>query len=175
MDKVKSVKDRWNGAKDSAQQHMSKATREVLNTVRELAKPYTNLVPGGSIVADAVFDAVNDLIDTHGDEVNQILTDTASEIQQAVSQKDMFGMSVGIDVVRILQKRLGQLAAIVQRAGENRMSKLAKKYPQISDTLGDAYERLRRMAEKTGLEGEKIVEDTTKEVRFSLTMRLSGR
>ena len=136
----------------------------MLNYLRDLVKPWVQLIPGGKKVSDDAFGVAQELIDTHGDEVNEILSNARDEIQQVLAGQDTLDPSIGFKVASVLATRLTQLSEIAQRAGESGFARLAKKYPQVSDTLGSVYDRLHRMAEKAGPEAQKMVEDTTREV-----------
>lgn len=168
VDSMKSVKDSmkdyYGGAKDSLKKTASKPPNEVLNYVRDLAKPYVALIPGGQKAVNEAFDAVQDIIDTHGDEVNDILDATRNELQEALKGQDTFSAATGMKVAGIMQVRLGQLSDIAQKAGEKGIKSLSEKYPQVSEKLGGAYEHMRKLAEKAGPEAQKIVDDTTKQV-----------
>ena len=143
-----------------------KNPNEVIQFLRHTAKSYAGFVPGASKYVDSTFDTLDELHETHGEEVDKILRQGYDEIRQILKdEKSGADVQTGMKVMEVLRKSSSQLEEVGKRAGQDAFQKLGQRYPELKEKLGGGYEELRKAAEKNGPEAKRILDETTSQVR----------
>ena len=130
------------------------------------AHSYLVVVPGARPHVDAAFDTIDQLRDTHGDEVNRIVGDGYEEVRVIIRDAGAMDASTAMKVLDVLRRRSAELEELGKKAGKDAFGSLSERYPQVSEKLGGGYDELKRLAETKGPEAKKIFDDTTKQVRM---------
>ncbi|KAG9073912.1 hypothetical protein FRC06_011075, partial [Ceratobasidium sp. 370] len=83
---------------------------EAIQYLRHAAKSYTVLVPGAAKYIDSVFDTIDELHDTHRDEVDKIINGAYTDIKKIVNQRKSMDLDGAFAVLGVLRQRLGEFA-----------------------------------------------------------------
>lgn len=132
------------------------------------------MIPGASGYVDSTFDALDELHDSHGEEIDKVLQETYDEISGVLKEVQGKGLQ-NVDaattgkLVSILGKRVAQLNGLAKKVGGDAFSKFEGAYPQAAQTIGSSYGQLKALAERGGPEARKLVEKSIKEAQDILT------
>lgn len=158
--------DYYQATKRSISEKAPKNPNEVIQFLRSTAKSYSSFVPGLSKYVDSTFDSLDELHETHGEEVDKILRQGYDEIWEILKdEKSGADVQTGMKVMEILRRSSGQLEEVGKRVGQDVFHKLGEQYPELKEKLGGGYEELKRAAEKNGPEAKRIFDETTSQVR----------
>ncbi|KAI0083940.1 hypothetical protein BDY19DRAFT_899391 [Irpex rosettiformis] len=141
---------------------------EVLQFLRSVAKSYTGVVPGSSYCVDSTFDSLDELHETHGEELNQILQGAFDDIKAVlkdVQQNETLDTATARKLVSILGKCAGEMNELGKKAGNDAFRKLEENYPTIAQTIGSSYNDLRGLAYRGGPEAKKLVEESITQIQ----------
>lgn len=165
VDSARSAHQYFTQAKQSIKENAPKNPNEVIEFLRKTAHSQLGFIPGATSYVDAALDSIDELNETHGEEVNKILSDMYNEIQ-GIIQDDKSGadMQTGLKVVDIVRRRMGELNGIAKKAGKDAWGKFEEKNPQIAQVLGTRYYELKELAESSGPEAKKVFDDTANQV-----------
>ena len=75
--------------------------------MRSAANTYAAAIPGASYIINQTFDQLEELAETRGDDVKQVINETYAEIQSALN--DAKGKDLGEQAVVIIQKAMNKL------------------------------------------------------------------
>lgn len=170
IDASKNVHQYVQRTKASITERAPKNPAEALAFLRGIAKSYAGVVPGASAYVDSSFDVLDELHDTHRAELDHILQAAYDDITAILTEASSKGLD-GADaatagrLVTVLAKHMGALNALAGRAGGDAFSRFEQRFPQAAQTLGTSYGELRALAERSGPEAKKIVEDSIKQVQ----------
>lgn len=170
MQTANAAHDYYQKAKNSIVENAPKNPNEVLDFMRHIAKQYAGIVPGAPKIVDNTFDALDHLHETHGAEFDKIMQATYDDIMKILKEVQDKGLQ-GIDaatagkLMSIVTKRVAELNGLGKKVGGDAFEKFEKKYPQIARTLGTSWGELTRLAEHSGPETKKLVDDTVKQVQ----------
>ncbi|KAI0633350.1 hypothetical protein C8Q77DRAFT_1217776 [Trametes polyzona] len=143
-----------------------KNPNEALDYLRDVARSYLVVIPGARPHVDAAFDTIDELRESHGEEVNRIVSDGYEEVRVIVQdQSSGLDVATAMKIFDVLRKRSSQLQDLGQKAGKDAFGSLSEKYPQLSEKLGGGYDELRRLAESKGPEAKKLYDDTSKQIK----------
>lgn len=158
--------DYYQDTKRSIAENAPKNPNEVIQFLRSTAKSYAGLVPGVSKYVDSAFDALDELHETHGEDVDKILRQGYDEIRQILKDGNSGAdAQTGMKVMDVLRTSSSQLEEVGKRVGQDMFQKLGEQYPELKEKLGGGYEELRKAAEKNGPEAKRIFDETTSQVR----------
>ncbi|KAI0930627.1 hypothetical protein AcV5_007291 [Taiwanofungus camphoratus] len=170
----KAAQQYYQQAKEVIVEKAPKNPNEMIQFLRSTAKSYTGLIPGASSYIDKSFDTLDELHKTHGEEMDKILQSAYDEIKRILDEKDSgMNMETGMKVAEVLRRRMGELQEVGKSAGQDVFKALGDQYPEITEKLGGGYENLKAMAEKSGPEAKKILDDTTQQVKDMFTKGFS--
>ncbi|KAH9938919.1 hypothetical protein B0H21DRAFT_878593 [Amylocystis lapponica] len=162
----KSAQAYYEQTKRTVAEKAPKNPNEVLAFLRSTAKSYAGPIPGVSAYVDSTFDALDELHETHGEEMNKVLQKGYDEVKQILKENNnSMDVETGIKVMAVLRQRMGELQEVGKKAGQDALGALGKQYPQIAEKLGGGYDELKQMAEKRGPEAKKILDETTQQVK----------
>ncbi|OJT01839.1 hypothetical protein TRAPUB_7704 [Trametes pubescens] len=143
-----------------------KNPNEALEYLRGVARSYLVLIPGARPHVDAAFDTIDELRESHGDEVNRIVSDGYEEVRKIVQASGSgVDIATATKVYEVLQKRSGELQALGEKAGKDAFGSLSEKYPQVSEKLGGGYDELRKLAQSKGPEAKKLYDETSGQIK----------
>lgn len=165
VDASKAAANYYQETKRAIAENAPKNPSEVIEFLRKNTKSYAGLIPGASSYIDSTFDTFDQLHQNHGDEVNRVLQEGYDDIHKII-QESGNGVSVetGMKVMGVLHKRMGELEEVGKKVGQDVFKTLSEKHPEIKEKLGGGYEELKDMAEKSGPEAKKILDDTLSQV-----------
>lgn len=83
VDSARSVKSGVVSAKNQLVEK-TPSPNEAITYLRNISKSYVALVPGASKYVDKTFDSLDELSQTHGEEVNAIVSKAVSELQDTI-------------------------------------------------------------------------------------------
>ena len=155
----------YQDTKRSIAEKASKSPNEIIQFFRNIAKSHAGSVPGASKYVDSAFDTLDELHETHGEEVDRILRWGHDEIRKILNdEKSGVDVQTGVKVMDILRRSSSQLEEVSKRAGQDALQKLGEKHPEVREKLGGGYEQLKKAAEKNGPEAIRILNETTSQV-----------
>ncbi|TBU29589.1 hypothetical protein BD311DRAFT_266400 [Dichomitus squalens] len=152
-------------AKQAIAEKTPKDPNEALDYLRSFAQSYLVVIPGARPHIDAAFDTIDQLRDSHGDEVNRVVGDGYEEVRVIIRDSGAMDASTAMRVLDVLRRRSGELEELGKKAGKDAFGSLSEKYPQVSEKLGGGYEEFKRLAKSKGPEAKKIFDDTAKQIR----------
>jgi hypothetical protein len=132
---------------------------QAVQWLKETVQSYTKLIPGASKYVDSVFQDIEKIQESHGDEVNKIINDTYGQLKDVTNKG--FSMEAATQAWDILQdafKRIGKLAG---SAGQE----IIDNHPQLKEQFGGRFQQLQQMGEQYGPEAKKAVDDTWNQAR----------
>ncbi|KIP08392.1 hypothetical protein PHLGIDRAFT_127017 [Phlebiopsis gigantea 11061_1 CR5-6] len=165
-----SAHEYYQKAKSSIAEKAPKNPNEILDFLRTVTKQYAGVVPGASKYVDETFDAIDHLRDTHGEEFERILQETYDDVThvlEEVKDKGVQGMDAATagKLTNVVTKRLSELNELGKKVGGDALGKLEQSYPQIANTLGTSWSELKGLAERSGPEAKKMVDDTVTQLQ----------
>ncbi|KAG8924398.1 hypothetical protein FRC02_010455 [Tulasnella sp. 418] len=122
------------------------------------------MIPGASSYVDASFDTLDELRQTHGEEVNAIVQKTYDDIKKVVGKGQM-DFKTASEVVSILQRQGSQLLDLANKAGQDIIGPVLDKHPEVKEKLGGSWEDIQRLTRDVGnsevaSQAKKIADDT---------------
>ncbi|KAI0655905.1 hypothetical protein C8Q70DRAFT_1016263 [Cubamyces menziesii] len=166
VDASKTVSDYYQQTKATIVEKAPKSPNEALDYLRDVSRSYLVVIPGARPHVDAVFDTIDQLRDTHGEEVNRIVSDGYEEVRVVVKDSESaLDVATAMKVFDVLRKRSAQLQELGEKAGKDAFGSLSQKYPQISEKLGGGYDELKRLAEAKGPEAKKLYDEAREQIK----------
>ncbi|KAI0342149.1 hypothetical protein BDW22DRAFT_1484995 [Trametopsis cervina] len=170
VDGAKAASTYYQQTKSAIVEKAPKNPNEALQFLRSIAKSYAGIIPGASTYVDSTFDSLDELHDTHGDELNKILQGAYDEIQgvlKDVKNQDGAGVdaATAVKLMSILRKRVGELNELGKKAGSDVFSKLEEKYPTVAQSIGSSYGDLKNLAQRGGPEAKELVDESISQVQ----------
>ncbi|KAH8093849.1 hypothetical protein BXZ70DRAFT_948141 [Cristinia sonorae] len=166
IDTAKATRTYFQQTTQSIKEKAPKNPNEVISFLRSMSKTYLSVIPGASAYIDTTFDTLDDLQESHGDELNKILTDTYNEVQAIVKDSET---GADLDTARrlweVLGKRVMELQELSKKAGGDAFAILEKKHPQVAQTIGSSYKNLKNLAESSGPEAKKLSDETSQQLK----------
>jgi len=137
---------------------------EAVNYFRGVAKSYGSLIPGANAYIDPMFDTLDELRKTHGEETEKIITGTYDEVKEAVV-KGGFDVKTGEKVVEILKCRAAEVEDLGKRVGTDFIKPVIDKNPQLRDAIGGSYDDLKRLVATHGPEAKAKYDDLVEQLK----------
>lgn len=78
-------------AKDSIVAN-TKSPNEAIQYLRNISKTYVAIIPGAGKYVDKTFDELDELSQSHGQEVQEIVSKAASEVQETIEVRSGFSL-----------------------------------------------------------------------------------
>ncbi|KAI0356215.1 hypothetical protein OH77DRAFT_1423818 [Trametes cingulata] len=166
VDTSKAASDYYQQTKAAIAEKAPKSPNEALDYLRDIARSNLAIIPGARPHIDAIFDTLDELRASHGDEVNRILSDGYEEVRVIV-QDNGSGVDVGtaLKIFDVLRRQSEQLQELGEKAGKDAFGSLSERYPQLSEKLGGGYDELRRLAQTKGPEAKKLYDETSQQLK----------
>lgn len=158
----KDVKNYLKSTRDSVvtkTREVAKNPSQALEFLRSVSKSYTSFIPGAGSYVDSTFDQLEELHETHGEELDKILSETTEEIQKVASQRGA-DATTATKIFEVLRSSVSRMQEVGKKAGKD----LLDKNPALKEKLGGGYDQLLSLAERGGPEAKKIISDVKKQV-----------
>lgn len=137
----------------------AKNPSEALSRLRSTAKSYTFFIPGVTSYVDDVFDELDYLYETHSDEMDSILKETADKLAGAARSR-----RPDAETARKVSAIVGNAIYRVQVLGGKAGNQFLDRNPFIKENLGSSYEQLQSVAQRAGFEGSKALREAIDQV-----------
>lgn len=151
--------------KDAIASKAPKNPNEALDQLRHFAHSYLVIIPGARPHVDAAFDTIDELRDSHGDDVNRIVSDGYEEIRTIIRDSSSLDATAALKVFDVFRRRTAELEELGEGIGKDVFGSLSEKYPQLSEKLGGGYDEFQKLVKTHGPEAKKIYNETTQQVR----------
>ncbi|KAL7272048.1 hypothetical protein RUND412_005160 [Rhizina undulata] len=127
--------------------------------IHSAVKEYSLLIPDGGNALDTAFDELYIISDEPG-EAEIILIDTYKDLKKYLQKEGMTQDSAkkASEIVRRGALKLKEL-------GKDVGYQILEKYPQLKEKIGSSLSQLRNLGKKYGSDGQKIVDETYKQVQ----------
>ncbi|PCH43567.1 hypothetical protein WOLCODRAFT_122202 [Wolfiporia cocos MD-104 SS10] len=166
VDAVQGLQESYDKTKRIVAEKAPKSPNEVVEFLRGTVRPYVVLIPGASSYVDSVFDTLDELRETHGEDVNKVLQRGYDEVKQVLKESGgAVNVETGMKVMGVLRRCASELEKVGRKAGKDIVQTLSEKHPEVRQKLGGGYEELKRLVEKNGPEAKKILDDTTERIK----------
>ncbi|KAI5844346.1 hypothetical protein BZA05DRAFT_378794 [Tricharina praecox] len=137
---------------------------EIVHFLRSNFSPYLTFIPGAS----AAFDELDEIAETHGDELNRVLSDAYNDLK-AVLEKGGLDKGTAMKVGDIARRLAGELKELGKDVGQ----KILEDNPKLKEQIGGGMEQLKDLGRTYGPEAQKVVDETYKEVEEIISKGLS--
>lgn len=138
--------------------------RIILQWLRSTAKSYAGLVPGASYYVDETFNSIDQLADTHNEELDRILSETYNEMRDVV-QNGNADQETAMKVFSIVRRRSLELQDLTAKASSDFFGPFLEKHPELREKLGGSYDQVKELASKAGPEARRISLDTAAKLK----------
>jgi len=163
---ARSAADYYQQTKRTVVENAPKNPNEVIEFFRKTAKTYAGLIPGAGSYIDSMFDTLDQLHETHGEDVNKVLQKGYDDVTKIIKENDGgINVDTGMKIMEVLNRSMNELQEVGKKAGQDAFKTLTEKHPEIGDKLGGGYEQLKKMAEKSGPEAKKVLDETTQQIK----------
>ncbi|TCD69275.1 hypothetical protein EIP91_008210 [Steccherinum ochraceum] len=166
VDAAKATKAYFDQTAQTIKEKAPKNPNEAVAFLRSVAKSYLGMVPGASTYVDTTFDTLDELQETHGDEVNKIVSEAYNEVQAILKDaKSGADLETAKKLWEVLGKRIMQLQELSKKAGGDAFAKLEQKHPQVAQVLGLGYRNLKDLSDRSGPEAKKLYDETSRQLK----------
>lgn len=141
-----------------------KSPNEALDYLRDVARSYLVVIPGARPHVDAAFDTIDELRDTHGEDVNRIVSDGYEDVRVIIKDSGSMDAGTAMKILDVLRRRSAELEELGKKAGKDAFGSLSEKYPQLSEKLGGGYEEFKNLAQSKGPEAKRVYDETSGQV-----------
>ena len=158
----KEVKAYLQSTKDAVVQKAKESANNpsaALEHLRSITRSYVAFIPGASGYVDTTFDQLNELRESHGDEVDSVVKEITSDISRIASEGSA-DFATAAKVYDVLRNGVSKLQELGAKVGGD----LLEKNPQVKEKLGAGYDQLKSLAEKGGPQAMKVYEDVKSQV-----------
>ncbi|KAG8902721.1 hypothetical protein FRC01_009487, partial [Tulasnella sp. 417] len=134
---AQSVQSSIKSAKDTALEK-TPSPNEVIQFLRSTAKSYGSFIPGASAYIDASFDAIDQLEQTHREEVSAIVKKTYDDLREAVKDGKADAQTAK-KVFDIFKRQSAELAEVAKKATNDVLQPVLEKHPELKEKLGGGW------------------------------------
>jgi hypothetical protein len=133
-------------------------TDEAVDKIKQFCYSYVSWVPGGRQYVDTAFDDLAAIRESHGDEVDKIVSDTYREFQEiARAGLSLEAASKAYDALTNIAKKIASLSG-------KTADQILERHPQLNDKVGEPIRQLKQMGAQYGPEAKKLVDETWSQV-----------
>jgi len=140
------------------------SAEEAMSYFRGVAKSYGAMIPGAAAYIDPMFDSLDELKRTHGDETEKIIKGTYDEIKTTIS-KGGLDVKTGEKLVEILKRRAKEVEELESKAGTDFVKPILDKNPQLKEAVGGSYDDLKMLVQTHGPEAKAKYDDLVKQLK----------
>jgi hypothetical protein len=135
---------------------------ELLKWFRQTLNFYAVFIPGAKSFVDKAFDDLDKIEQKHRNEVNSIISNAYSEIQDAT--KGGLNVETAQKIWKILERYLKQLGDLASdSAGE-----ILDNHPELKEKIGGDLDQLKSMANSYGPEAKKELDQTYSQIKEAM-------
>jgi hypothetical protein len=133
-------------------------TDEAVNKLKQFCYSYVAWVPGGRQYVDTAFNDLAAIRESHGEEVDKIVSESYREFQDIAST----GLSVesaskAYDAIANLAKKIASLSG-------SAADQILERHPQLNDKVGGSIKQLKEMGAQYGPEAKRLADQTWTQV-----------
>ncbi|KAL2127756.1 hypothetical protein VTI74DRAFT_10225 [Chaetomium olivicolor] len=133
-------------------------TDEAVDKIKEFCYSYVAWVPGGRQYVDTAFNELAAVRESHGDEVDKIVSDTYREFQDiAKTGLSLESASKAYDALANLARKIASLTG-------SAADQILERHPQLNDKVGEPIRQLKQMGAQYGPDARKLVDETWSQV-----------
>ncbi|KAL2148063.1 hypothetical protein VTI28DRAFT_119 [Corynascus sepedonium] len=144
------------------------STDEAVEKLKNFCYSYVAWVPGGRQYVDAAFDDLAAIRESHGDEVDKIVSETYGEFQ------DIARMGLSLEAASKAYDALLNLAKKVASLSGSAADQILERHPQLNDKVGGSIKQLKEMGAQYGPEARKLVDETWSQINDVLSSGFSA-
>ncbi|KAG8714371.1 hypothetical protein FRC11_008725 [Ceratobasidium sp. 423] len=137
---------------------------EALSYLRSVAKSYAVLVPGGSQYVDSVFDSIDELHNSHREEIDSIISGAYSDIKKITNERKSMDVDSALAILGVIQRRTGELGNVAGKLSSDTVSPILDRYPKLRDALGGNWDEFKDFSRRHGPEAKKLYDDTANKI-----------
>lgn len=137
---------------------------EAISYLRSVAKSYAVFVPGAAATIDSTFDSIEELHNSHKDEVDAIISGAYKDIKKITNERKSMDMDSVLAILGVLQKRAGELGTVASQLSSDAISPILEKHPKLRDSIGGSWDELKFLADRHGPEVKKLYDSTTAKI-----------
>ncbi|OJD32280.1 uncharacterized protein BKCO1_3900084 [Diplodia corticola] len=142
---------------------------EAIKYLRDAASSYAAFVPGAKGYVDGAFEQLDRVREKHGDEVDRLVRDAWSELQD-VAHKGSVSVESATKAWAVLQKYLTRVGKLAGEAAED----IVEQNPKLKEKLGGSFDQLNGLADKYGPAAKKQVDETWDQIRDLVSGGVGG-
>ncbi|KAI8910523.1 hypothetical protein DFJ77DRAFT_470032 [Powellomyces hirtus] len=139
----------------------TQAGRAVVSAIRAVAPGFFKVVPGLDGVVDKGFEQLDQLAETHGDEVEELVNKLYGDLQKLA--KKGFNEDTLKEAVELVQKRVKEAQQLAVKIGSDATDKVLASNPELKKSVQSGIEELKDMVDVP--EVERILHDTYAELK----------
>lgn len=143
-------------------------TDAAIEKIKDFCYTYVAWVPGGRQFVDSAFDDLDSIRESHGKEVDGIVSETYQEFQEIARG----GLS--LESATKAYDALGKLAKKIAHLSGSASDTILERHPQLNDKLGQPIRQLQRMGAQYGPEAKRLADETWKQVNDVLSSGFSA-
>ncbi|CAE6448682.1 unnamed protein product [Rhizoctonia solani] len=163
VDTSRRVSNTITSAKDQIKSSLP-PPNEALSYLRSVAKSYAVFIPGGSQYLDSVFDSIDELHNSHRDEIDSIISGAYNDIKKISNERKSMDLDSALAILGVLQKRVGELGNVAGKLSSDAVAPILERHPKLRDALGDNWDELKDFAKRHGPEAKKLYDDTANKI-----------
>lgn len=133
-------------------------TDEAVGKLKQFCYSYVAWVPGGRQYVDTAFDDLAKIRESHGDEVDKIVSETYREFQ------DVARTGLSLESASKAYDALANLAKKVASLSGSAVDEILELHPQLNDKVGEPIKQLKQMGAQYGPEAQKLADETWRQV-----------
>jgi len=137
---------------------------EALAYLRSVAKSYAVLIPGAASSIDATFDSIEELHNTHREEVDEIISGAYKDIKKIVNERKSMDLDSALAILGVLQTRTGEFATFASKLSSDAMTPILQKHPKLRQSIGGSWDELKSLADRHGPEVKKLYDSTVEKI-----------
>ncbi|KAK4118401.1 hypothetical protein N657DRAFT_651315 [Parathielavia appendiculata] len=135
-------------------QDKTPTTDEAIDKLKQFCYSYVAWVPGGRQYVDTAFNDLAAIRESHGEEVDRIVSETYREFQDiARTGLSLESASKAYDALANLAKKLASLSG-------SAADQILERHPQLNDKVGEPIKQLKQYGQQFGPEAKKLADET---------------
>jgi hypothetical protein len=133
-------------------------TDEAVDKIKHFCYSYVSWVPGGRQYVDTAFDDLAAIRESHGEEVDKIVSDTYREFQ------DIARAGLSLEAASKAYDALARIAKKIASLSGKTADQILERHPQLNDKVGEPIRQLKQMGAQYGPEARKLADETWSQV-----------
>lgn len=143
-------------------------TDEAVNRLKQFCYSYVAWVPGGRQYVDTAFNDLAAIRENHGEEVDQIVSETYREFQ------GIAGAGLSVESASKAYDAIANLAKKIANLSGSAADQILERHPQLNDKVGESIKQLKDMGAQYGPEARKLVDQTWTQVNDVMSSGFSA-